>query len=295
MTYEPINPYSTEVEIQAWGLGLTFALHAEDFLDRNEANPYTSGDTCVAWATGYDDGKYSPAPFNPVEIEALDSGVRNYISTQYMHEMSKRYPDVVHAQYLLYTWTGGTLHPEDRPAWTENRPEHRRVKIGSFDLSRIVRQGVYDKHVVASGGMDLPCPPYQFDYESGGMRITAGPYTKFGSKDEWDGVLTEMREKWEEIPDGLNVDDVNITLYVTASASASWTANIAVTDLVDHEEGIYTGTEDELHDDVSTALTNLEGHEVDSSWAEVEYEIDDYSVEVEASDLSYDLQEVSGA
>ena len=45
----------------------------------------------------------------------------------------------------------------------------------------------------------------------------------------------------------------------------------------------------------SEAIDNLEGHEVDSQWVEVEYEIDDYSVQIEASDLSYDLQEVSEA
>ena len=53
--------------------------------------------------------------------------------------------------------------------------------------------------------------------------------------------------------------------------------------------------DDELHDEVSAAIDNLEGHEGGSEWAEVEYEIDDYSVEIEASDITYDLQEVSEA
>ena len=292
MTYTPINPYSTEVEIKAWGEGLTVALH-QPLAERNESNPYTSGDTCVAWATGWDDGKYHPAPFNPMDVEALDSSLRNYINVTYMHELSKTYPGVVTGQYLVYSWSGGTLFADTRPAWCMNRVEHRRMKIAPYDLTRIVRQGLYDQQVVALGGMELPCPPYEFEYESGGMRITAGPFTKFGSKDEWDGVLTEMRQKWEEIPAGLNIEDVNISLYVTAPATAQWTSSVELTSLVSNDEGIYTGTEDELHDEVTAALDNLDSTEIDSSWAEVEYEIDDYSIEVEASDITYDLQEVS--
>jgi hypothetical protein len=108
-------------------------------------------------------------------------------------------------------------------------------------------------------------------------------------------VLTEMREKWEEIPAGLDVNNVSISVYVTAPATASWQTTVDVTDMVEHDNGIYMGTEDELHDEVSAYIDNLEGHEVSSDWAEVEYEIDDYSVDIEASDLTYDLQEVSEA
>jgi hypothetical protein len=293
MNYTPTCPYNFEVEVKAWDEGLTFGLHGYDHLGRNESNPYTSGDTCVAWAQGYDDAKYNPAPFNPVDIEELSTGVRNYISMTYMHDLSKEYPSVVAGQYLLYSWTGGTLHPEDRPAWVTNRPEHRRVKVGNYDLTRIVRQGLNDRQIVAEGGIELPCPPYDYTYSEGGMRITAGSFTKWGSKDDWDVVLTEMREKWEEIPAGLNIEDVNVSIYVTAPATAQWTTSIEVTSMVENENGVYMGTEDELHDEVSAAIDNLEGHEVGSEWAEVEYEIDDYSVEIEASDLSYDLQEVS--
>jgi hypothetical protein len=294
MIYTPINPYLTEVEIQAWGEGLTAALHTI-FTDeaRNALNPYTSGDTCVAWAQGYDDGKYSPAPFNPVEIEELDSSIRNYIGITYMHDLSDKYANVVTGTYLLYTWTGGTLHPEDRPAWVENRPEHRRVKVGHYDLTRMVRQGLYDQQVIPSGGVELPCPPYTYEYSAGGMSITAGPFTKWGSKDDWERVVGEMQEKVEEMPAGLNIEDVNITLYVSASATAQWTSSIEATSLVDNDNGIYAGTEDELESDLESALSNFDSSDVDSAYAEVEYEIDDYSVEVEASDLTYDLQEVS--
>ena len=299
MTYQPTCLYVTDVEIQAWGEGLTFALHGDKYLDRNEANPYTSGDTCVAWAQGYDDALYEPAPFNPADIELLPPEVQNYVSMAIYHDRSSKYDSVVRGTYLLWSWSGGTLFESTggQPAWKDNRWQDRSVKMDTYHLRAIISRGINDPMLTAPGSHELPCPPYEFTYVNGGMRITAGTFTKWGDKDDWDRVLQQMREAFDDIPETLDCSDVTIDLSVTAQARASWIQSIPVSDMLVNEEQMdgdeWNGTADELHDAVVSAIDNLDSGELMDYYTDIDYEVDEYSeFDVEAQDLTYDLSDV---
>lgn len=293
MTYTPTCPYITEVEIKAWGEGLTAGLHTDN---ERDTNPYTSGDTTVAWATGWDDAKYQPAPFNPADIADMSPTVQRYIGTTVWHDRASRYDEHIKGTYLLYTWVGGTL--DGKPDWADNRQEHRAVPIDRYTLGTLVRRSINDQAIVSLASIDLPCPPYTFEYSEGGMEISAGAFKKWGDKTDWEGVIQLMTEKLEAMPPGLDVEDVSITLDVQQAATAMWTVQVPLTDLLSGslEGSIFSGTEDELHDEVVNALEDIDSDVTQSYYADINYELDDYGdVEVEPSDLTYDLQDVREA
>ncbi len=292
MTYKRTNPYSTEVERTAWDRGLT-VVTMNPTGDRNELNPYTSGDTCTAWAQGFDDGLYNPAPFDPTTIVDLDRNTQDYISVNVQHEREPGKNAVVRGTYLVYTWVGGTIETDDKPAWTQNRWKERSVRVNVGDINRIARIAINDPMIVAQGSVELPCPPYEYTYADGGMRITAGAYTKHGSKNEWEGVLAEMQEKVEEMPAGIDVSDVSISITVTQPATARWSTSISADTLLGRDDqydgDIWQGSMDELEVALDDAVSMLDVGDLYYS-EEVEYEMDDYAEpDVEIPDMTYDL------
>ena len=298
MDYTPTNPYVTDVEIQAWGEGLTFALHGDKYLDRNEANPYTSGDTCVAWAQGYDDALYEPAPFNPSEL--LPQEVQSYVSVAIYHDRDPSISSITRGTYLLWSWTGGTLFEDSgrQPVWKDNRWQDRSIKLDTWSLRGIIQRGIGDPTIVGPGSYELPCPPYEFTYESGGMRMTAGTFTKYGDKEDFQAVITSMQDALNDAPETLDCSDVTINLSVSARASASWVQSIPVSDMLAGEDQMdgdeWNGTEDELHDAVVSAIDNLDSGELMDYYTDIDYEVDEYSeFDVEAQDLTYDLNDVN--
>jgi hypothetical protein len=297
MTYTPTCPYVTDVEVQAWGEGLTFSLHEYDYLGRNESNPYTSGDTCVAWAQGYDDAKYNPAPFNPADMNDMTYEQKRYIGTSLFHEMQdgEKYGDIK-ASHLLYSWTGGSL-VEGKPAWADNIWQHRSVQLNHFELTGLVRRSVHNTQLMGEGSVELPCPPYKYEYSGGGMSITAGPFTKWGSQEDWTNVLQDMQRHLDDAPAGINVGNVSINVDVAAPATMRWTTQVEVEELLayhdSYDDGTWTGSMDDLEQALTDAVDELSSSDVGQNYYEdVETEVDDYADwEIEAQDIGYDLEE----
>ena len=296
MNYTPTCPYVTDVEVQAWGEGLTYALHDDNYLGRNEANPYTSGDTCVAWATGWGDGKYKPAVFDFTAISDLPKEIQTYINITVQADREAGYNGVIKGMHLVWTWTGGTLYEADQPAWVSNKWQHRSVPIDRYDVTRIVRQHLQNTHVTAPETIELPCPPYSFTYSGGGMRISQGVFTKWGDKDDWQAVINSMQEALDAAPQGINVEDVSVTVDVSATATARWSSQVSATDLLsthdDYDDGVWSGSMDDLADALDEAVCELDSSEVSDDYADIEYEMDYYGdTNVEASDINYDLDQ----
>ncbi len=295
MKYAPTNPYLTEVERDVWDKGLT-AVTMNPTATRNDLNPFTSGDTCTAWAHGFDDGLYKPAPFDPTTIVDLDRNTQEYISVNVKHDRDSGNYAIVKGTYLVYDWVGGTIATDDKPAWTQNRWKERAVRVNVRDFTRIARGAINDPIIVAQGSVELPCPPYEYTYVDGGMRITAGAYTKHGMRDEWEGVLAEMQKKLEEMPAGIDVSDVSINIDVIQPATARWSTRISVDMLLGGDEqldgDIWTGSMDDLEIALDDAISTLSTDDLNSGYEEIEYEMDDYAdPDVEVPDMMYDLSD----
>jgi len=300
MTYTPTCPYITEVEIKAWGEGLTAGLHTEA---KRIDNPYTAADTSVAWIFGLEDASYMPAPFNPTDLwdgnEPPDAAPyhkeNSFTNELYVHVNANKTREI----WLLWRWSAGYLDAEWAPKWTHNRHRDRGIQLSWNNAIQMIRRGLYSE-LISDSSIDLPCPPYTFEYSDGGMEISAGKFKKWGSKDDWEMVIDQMKEAWEAIPPGLDVSDASISLMVTQPATARWSVSIDVETLLGYSDQLdgstYSGTEDELEQEVINAIENLDNSEVSNYYNDVEYEVDDYGdVEVECEDLTYDLQDVREA
>ena len=284
MQYEPRCPYFTEVEIKAWGEGLTAGLHTIG--ERNELNPYTSGDTCVAWATGFEAARYFPVPIDWGTVDWTHPGIKLTMWDKTDPATQLRSPQ------MLLNWSDYPASDKPTPDWKDNYPEHRSVPIDQHTLAAFMYRGIRDQ--VAR--IELPCPEYQFEANGNELTIIAGPFHKSGSKQEWEAVLDTMTREVEDLPNGLDVTDVSIDLLCTQPATARWSASVSVTDLLDNDErlsgDVWGGTADELEEAVSSALDNIDSSEVSDYYSDVEYEMDDWAeVEVEPSDLTYNLDD----
>jgi len=288
MNYLPINPYHTEVEVKAWGEGLTTGLHTIG--TRDELNPYTPADTCVAWATGFDAARYVPAP---VDWEGIDWS--NPAIDQSIFEVFD--PDTgVREAYMVLNWRPYVARPNtEAPAWAENRWQERSIRLTAPYLRNAMMYAIRHQ---GEGTIELPCPPYEYEAEGNRLTITAGAYTKTGTKQEWEAVLEEMVAEVEALPDGIDVSSVSVSVDVTQTATARWTAQVEANDLLhgydQYEDDIWSGTMDELADALDEAVGNLDGSEVESYYADIEYELDTYGdVEIEAQDINYDLDDAT--
>ena len=285
MNYTPTCPYFTNVEVQAWGEGLTFALHGDTYLERNEANPYTSADTCVAWAQGWDDGKYKPALLNLNDINWASRAVG-------VQAAEKMGTDGVMRSYVVVTWNAYSTS-DDAPAWASNRIEHRSIPLDNYELSHLMHYGIRKAVAV----IELPCPPYDFTASGNDLTITAGGFTKTGTKAEWQAVLEDMNERVEALPDGFDVSNVSVSVAVSTTATATWMTHHSAHDLLIHSDqynsDVWSGTEDELRDALEEAVGELDDSELNDDYADVEYELDYYAeMESEATDIDYDMSDV---
>ena len=289
MTDTPTNPYTTDVEEAAWAEGyLAGGLHDAD--KRNELNPYTSADSCVAWARGYDDANYSPSL---VDWQNLDIG--NPAITMKVHEVLD--PDTSIREIYLLLVHDSYRQRDDRetPDWKDNRWQDRSIKL----QPAYTRNAMYfTQRNEPKGTIDLPCPPYEYEVNGIELTIKAGAFYKTGTKADFQAVVTEMQQQLDDMPTGIDISDVTITVDCTATAQATWTATVDATTLLDNHEqyvdDVWAGTMDDLSDAITYAVDELDKSDLDSEYSEVEYDIDYYSdVEVELPDITYDLNDAT--
>ena len=289
MTYTPTNPHTVEVEVQAWDEGLLAGgLHDAD--KRNELNPYTSGDTCVAWARGYDDAHYELVVIDWSKVDLANPAI-----TQKVHEVFN--PDTGNKDVYLLLVHDSYRQRDDNvtPAWRDNRWQDRSILL----QDAYSRNAMYHtQRKQPTGTIDLPCPPYEYEVNGNELTFKAGAFYKTATKQEFQAVVTEIQEQLDAMPDGIDISDVSVTIDCTATAQATWTASISATTMLDgHEQyvdDVWAGTMDELTDALDSASQELELSDLDTDYSEVEYDIDYYSdVEVELPDLTYDLNDAT--
>ena len=276
-------PYTVEVEKKAWCEGYikasrdTTEAHGYLAAHNERDNPYTSGDTTVAWHQGYEDYAYKPAPFNPVDIPVdADVTVRLNVTSGDTWERRAR---------LLWTdnaWSGG----DRRQPWADNREDDRCVWLPWATAQWLIKAGLFNTVILPDASVELPCPPYTYEYERGGMSISAGKFTKWGSKEDWQNVVSEMQEKIDEMPEGIDISDGYVDIDVVLKVSTAISVPMSV--LVDNEDGVFEGDEDQLHDAIVEAIEYQSfdydwqyDADIDMSYAEVD--------EMEPNDVTYNI------
>lgn len=283
------NPFVTEVEQRAWTEGYTAARHdnvakealenPEDFTNRT-TNPYTSGDTVVAWARGYEDFSYHPQPFDPGQMTEAQQGLCYVGFSTYMNPQGGR------QERLLWSWPNyGKAYEADKPAWADNRPEDRSLAFDVYNMRGQITSAVQygNRALVPEGAIELPCPPYEFEYEEGGLRITKGSFTKWGDKDSWESVIATMQEWIDDMPSGLNISNLMVELEVQVSATTN--INVSAQSLLDSD--VFHGDANELEEALADAINDLDLGDYIDSYAEYT----NVSAEgCEPVDLSWDIK-----
>ena len=280
------NPYHTDVERQAWAEGYEIgSAHlrikeegegfTQDPLDPTE-NPYTSADTMVAWKHGYEDAAYFPAPF---DIENMTPEAQLSIQLQLV--------EVKGDTRLAFGWPSWLT--VGRPAWADNRLEHRSILFGKPAMGGLARQALSYKNIVPDGTVTLPCPPYEFSYENGDIIISKGAFTKSGSKSDWEGVIQMFQEAVDNAPSGYDISDVQIG--VTVEVKASVTTYVSASSLIGEDE--WYGDLDSLEEAIEDAARYGTNFEEYFDLDDIAYSMtnSDWSVENwEMTDANYDIQ-----
>ncbi len=289
MTYEPNNPYTVEVERHAWNEGLASG-SVNDADKRNELNPYTPADTCVAWAQGFDDAHYELVVIDWSKVDLANPAI-----TQKVHEVFN--PDTGNKDVYLLLVHDAYRQRDDyvTPAWRDNRWQDRSILL----QDAYSRNAMYHtQRKQPTGTIDLPCPPYEYEVNGNELTFKAGPFYKTATKQEFQEIVTQIQEQLDAMPDGFDLGDVTITIDCSATATATWSTTVSATTLLDgHEQyvdDVWSGSMDELRDALEEAVGELQGYDLESDYAEVEYDVDYYNeVEVETPDIDYDLSDAN--
>jgi len=287
-------PYVTDVEKQAWceGYGAATADSVNNVAVANQReNPYTASDTMVAWTQGYQDWSYHPAAFNPTDpFAGVDVEVEEYTKNRSIGVSLFVHTNPTTSQkeaHFVWAWQLGAYQEDMKPAWCENRWEDRSVPIDWFQASAMIKRGMY-QDFTPNASIELPCPPYEYEYSEGGMQISAGKFKKWGSKDDWESVVEEMQEKIEDMPEGINIEDISITIDVTVQATLS--VSMSATMLCESENGIFHGDSGALEDAIEDGVNSLDSYDFNDyiETSELQYAEPDVT-EWSAADVGYDI------
>jgi ribosome modulation factor len=290
-------PYYPEVEQQAWAEGYykADADTADGIEDGIAGCPYTSADTMVAWHQGYLDWSYRPAPFDASNlwgdidpfVAPEDNPTRSVLRTAYDAErafdsllVQIQKPNGQKEFYIVWRWAFGNTYADIKPAWTENREADRGIRLQKYDVRRMILDNL-NTDVLGEEAITLPCPSYEFDYSDGGMSISKGVFHKWGSRDDWESVLTTMREALDEAPKGYDISNVEIEVAVTVEITT--TQHVSLSSLLNRNE--WYGTIDDLVDEVENS--DMADY-IDPSYIDIDngYEVTEHSI----TDAGWDIQ-----
>ena len=172
--------------------------------------------------------------------------------------------------------------PKVKPLWFNFPARVRCIQIADGHAWAAARRWMSNEEIRGGKTYDLPCPPYGYEHDGGQLTITAGFFSKSGSKKEWTEVLEQMQEEVENMEEGFYIGDdylsVTLSANVTATASVSSTALLYGHEQMG-EDDLWIGTDDEYHDAVVEAANDydftddIEPDGIDLSY--VEWDIDD--------------------
>lgn len=270
------NPYSAHEynHQRAWVRGQS---------DRNLTppitNPYEGGTVeSQAWSQGLANMGVKPDEFAPFVPDPTDG-------TFIYHVMLV--PDgegVREAQpHIAWGYDRSSDEREDKltPRWASLPEVHRSIPMG-WNWASIMARSVV-RSAKMNGIIELPCPPYEYHADGNRLTITAGNFTKGGSKQEWTEVLEQMQSEVEDLPDGQYVGDdyVDVEMTVTYHTTVSVNVTSLLAGSGNMDDDTYIGTFDEFEDDIRDALDSYDWeYEVDE--ANLDYpdiQVDDFNTD----------------
>jgi len=203
--------------------------------------------------------------------------------------------EITYVVALWVDWQRDYREPRDSarntpPEWHETvtKWQDRIIMELPTNAARMIGGYVVSGQVTGVGPVGLPCPPYTFTHNAGLLRIEKDGLFHEGTKADWEGVIEAMQYEVEQMPDGLVPTG---DLGVTVEARVTFQTTLTVAELLDGNEKwdgeFYTGTEDELKDDLETALDYWEFDDYELSQSEYEFESIGNSTFL---DLRYDLE-----
>ena len=308
------NPYSLDESKKAWDEGFTASNEhgpvnphrAEGAEDTSLAFPWETGFRAAAngvvrtentfsaplnraaWEAGWDAFvithtllENAPPPFDPKSIDLTDDGVEL--------AYGKMNVDGTLRRFIYPVWVGSH---EGRPEWLSISAWDRRIISLGKSIVRSIARNALNGGEMSDGDIELPCPPYDYEYtDDGKLRITAGAFTKEGARDEWQGVIDEMQQQVEDMPEGIDIGGLEVTASVSASLTVKFSADAAgLLEYHDSMNGtVWMGSTSELLDALNEeGAAATEQIEYDDPTQHDEYEVDSMD---DAEFSSYDLEQ----
>ena len=295
---EAFNPYDASAgdgyyANRAWDYGKAAAQRdAETDADVDDTpNPYVDADPDKArhqaWHEGYVGTGYGASAFDyPVPTE--ENGIfvmPDLISMDDKRTLTSKY---LPAMVWCYDAQSDKQDPKVRPNWSNFPTRARAIQIAEGHAWTAGIRWMTDAGIRGTKHYELPCPPYNFEVEGARLTISAGFFSKSGSKKEWEQVLEGMQEEVDNMPDGFYIGDdyVNMTLTARVSGSISVSASALLSGHEDMDEDEWTGTPDEYEQAVSDATDDYD-FSYDVSDMEIDMDYADWEVEdIDTSELS---------
>ena len=299
---EAFNPYDASAgdgyyANRAWTMGKENRTRDDNRHEDNDQtptpNPYVDADPDKArhqaWQEGYEGTGYSAHAFDhPVPTE--ENGI--FVMPDLVSMVDKRTEGTEYKYLPAMVWAydshSDKQDPKVRPNWSNFPARARSIQIAEGHAWSAASRWMTDRDIRGTKTYELPCPPYNFEVEGSRLTISAGFFSKGGSKKEWEGVLEQMTEEVENMPDGFYVGDdyVNMTLSARVTGSISVSASALLSGHEDMDEDEWTGTPDEYEQAVSDATDDYD-FSYDVSDMEIDMDYADWEVDdIDTSELS---------
>ncbi len=289
---EAFNPYDASVGDnyylnRAWQQGKdALVLFTAD--ETEGVNPFNEeGDNASrhkAWHEGYVGTGYSADAFDhPIPTE--DNGV--FLMPDIATMPFNGVPVMSAVTVWCYDAQADKQDPKVRPMWSNFPSAKHSIRIADGHAWSASHRWIHTPAIRGTKTVELPCPPYTYEQEGIHLRITAGVYTKAGTKAEWEGVLAEMQAEVEDMPDGQYVGDdyVSATLTVTYQTNVSIPVGSLIGGDSEMEDGeTWVGDEDSYHAAIEEALEGYD-FEYDLDTGSMDYPDIDF-IESDYSDLT---------
>ena len=299
-TVESFNPYDASVgdnyyANRAWTLGKETRARdnrADEGTDPT-VNPYVDADPDKArhqaWQEGYEGTGYGAAAFNhPIPGEGDGIFIMPDITTLAEDEEGTLMGRMTAVMVWCYDQQSDKQDPKVRPMWANFPVRARSIVIADGHAWSAAIRWMTNTDVRGYKTYELPCPPYNFEVEGSTLTISAGFFSKGGSKKEWEGVLESMQAEVDAMPDGFYVGDdyVNITVSARVSGTISVPASSILSGHEDLDEDEWTGGVDEYDAAVTDAVDDYD-FSYDVSDMEIDMDYADWEVDdIDTSELS---------
>ena len=236
------NPHEADTtQAKAWDDGRTFAGGEEDGRGKHW---YMAETAQAAWQAGFDSvaaEQTNTTEFDPTKVDTTSPNIRLEWGTWVTKDGANNgtNDEVVNHFGFYLSWirdfnTSADAPNNIRPAWADFDVKDRVWREMEMSLVRSMTYTNLRAHNQIGLHVDLPCPPYTYELDGINLRIKSGPYSKAGTKAEFEAFIEELQSEIEDMPEGVDVSDQY--LRATGTATIQWSVNIPVTDLLDGDE-----------------------------------------------------------